>query len=134
VVVWKGWKINPMICYDLRFPVWCKNEFSEPDGFLYDIQIFVANWPKARVSAWDALLKARAIENSAYVVGLNRVGEDGNNIPYNGHSAVYDPKGEIVADLGENDETKIVELNQDDLARYRQRFQVQLDWDKFNIL
>lgn len=87
-VNWRGWSIQPLICYDLRFPVWARNDSD------YDLLLYVANWPRKRVAAWDALLKARAIENMAYCIGVNRVGEDGNGHPYVGHSAVYDELGE----------------------------------------
>ena len=83
IVEWKGWKICPMICYDLRFPVCARNTKLE-----YDLLLYVANWPAVRVSAWDALLKARAIENLSYSIGLNRVGSDGKEIAYNGHTGV----------------------------------------------
>lgn len=87
IVSYKGWKICPLVCYDLRFPVWARNTED------YDILIFVANWPSVRVQAWDTLLKARAIENMCYCIGVNRVGEDGNGHPYPGHSVVYDSLG-----------------------------------------
>ena len=77
-----GWKINPLICYDLRFPLWSRNKFSN-NSYKYDMLIYVANWPAARTSAWTNLLSARAIENSAYVIGVNRIGKDGNKIQYN---------------------------------------------------
>ena len=89
---WKGWRICPLICYDLRFPVWSRNEQLE-DGMDYDLLLYVANWPAARISAWDTLLQARAIENLSYVVGVNRVGEDENGKTYNGHSLIVDQKG-----------------------------------------
>lgn len=91
VVDYKGFRICPMICYDLRFPVWSRNTVD------YDIIMFVANWPKPRIAAWDALLRARAIENMAYSIGVNRVGKDANNNEYPGHSAMYDALGEQVA-------------------------------------
>lgn len=92
IVNYKDWKICPLVCYDLRFPVWSRNTKD------YDILIFVANWPAVRVLAWDTLLKARAIENLAYCIGVNRVGEDGNAHSYPGHSAVYDCLGKIISD------------------------------------
>ncbi|WP_339845685.1 amidohydrolase [uncultured Dokdonia sp.] len=87
LIHYKGWKIFPQICYDLRFPVYARNTYD------YDLIIYVANWPKTRIAAWDTLLKARAIENMSYCVGVNRVGVDGNNLEYIGHSAVYDVLG-----------------------------------------
>ncbi|MDX1761179.1 MAG: amidohydrolase, partial [Christiangramia sp.] len=98
IVDYKGWKICPLVCYDLRFPVWARNTVD------YDLLIYVANWPKKRVDAWDALLKARAIENMAYCVGLNRTGEDGDGYIYNGHSVAYDPLGKPLTDLNREDE------------------------------
>lgn len=83
IVEYKGWRICPLICYDLRFPVWTRNTAD------FDLQIFVACWPAKRSHSWDSLLKARAIENLAYVAGVNRVGTDGNDLDYNGHSAIY---------------------------------------------
>lgn len=91
IVEYKGWKICPLICYDLRFPVWARNVED------YDVLIYVANWPKARTKAWDVLLQARAIENMAYCIGVNRVGKDGKGFDYIGHSAVYDALGEKMA-------------------------------------
>ena len=93
VVDFKGWKICPLICYDLRFPVYARNTED------YDVLIYVANWPEKRVNAWDALLKARAIENMSYCVGVNRTGEDGDGYVYNGHSAVYDCLGNAMTAL-----------------------------------
>ncbi|EJF11524.1 amidohydrolase [Pontibacter sp. BAB1700] len=84
----RGWKICPLVCYDLRFPVWSRNVGSE-----YDLLLYVANWPKPRANAWSILLQARAIENLSYVVGVNRVGTDGNGHPYSGDSAIIHPKG-----------------------------------------
>ena len=127
VVEWKGWTICPMICYDLRFPVWARNRSLE-----YDALLFVANWPAARVSAWDTLLKARAIENVSYSVGLNRVGEDGNGIPYNGHSAAYSPKGEALA-FSESEEIMLVILNKKELKNFRIKFPAHLDADGFEL-
>ena len=91
IVNLKGWRICPLICYDLRFPVWSRNTDD------YDLLIYMANWPKPRIFAWDTLLKARAIENMSYCVGVNRVGEDENGYQYNGHTAVYDYLGADVA-------------------------------------
>lgn len=92
IVNYKNWKICPLVCYDLRFPVWARNTED------YDVLIYVANWPAVRVVAWDTLLKARAIENLSYCIGVNRVGEDGNGHPYPGHSAVYDSLGKLISD------------------------------------
>lgn len=90
LIRYRGWKLFPQICYDLRFPVFSRNTVD------YDLCLYVANWPKTRITAWDTLLKARAIENMSYVVGVNRVGKDGNDLEYVGHSAIYDTLGEDV--------------------------------------
>ncbi len=94
----KGWKIKPQICYDLRFPTWSRNINLE-----YDLIFYVANWPKARVNTWDTLLQARAIENLSYSIGVNRIGIDGTDKSYNGHSAVYDFKGKQLTNKAEED-------------------------------
>lgn len=127
IVEWKGWKICPMICYDLRFPVWSRNVDLE-----YDLLLYVANWPAVRVSAWDALLRARAIENLSYCLGINRIGEDGNKVIYNGHSAAYGPKGEVLMD-SDREETLVVHLEKEELSRYREKFPAQLDADTFSL-
>ncbi|RYZ48983.1 MAG: nitrilase family protein, partial [Chitinophagaceae bacterium] len=91
-----GWKINLLVCYDLRFPVWARQQFDEQRNFEYDALIYVANWPERRSTAWKSLLQARAIENQCYVIGVNRVGSDGNDIYHSGDSMVIDPLGEIL--------------------------------------
>ena len=126
----KGWKICPLVCYDLRFPVWSRNSKKEN----YDLLIYVANWPAARVNAWDVLLKARAIENLSYSIGVNRIGEDGNNIPYNGHSGVYDGKGNELAFLDDREDIHTISLSYSDLKEYRTKFPADLDADDFTIL
>ncbi len=90
IIEYKGWKIKPQVCYDLRFPVWARNTAR------YDMLLYVASWPKLRINAWDTLLKARAIENMSYCIGVNRIGLDGKGYEYNGHSAVYDVLGHSV--------------------------------------
>ncbi len=130
---YKGWKINFLICYDLRFPVWAKNNF-DGQNFDYDLLILVANWPAVRSRVWKTLLAARAIENQVWVVGVNRVGNDGNGLPHSGNSNVYDPKGLPVFD--ENNEKEFIQtatLSYDELADFRSKFAVGLDWDKFHI-
>jgi predicted amidohydrolase len=132
VISWKGWNICPQICYDLRFPVWSRNKLKD-DKPEFDVLIYVANWPAARVSAWDVLLKARAIENSCYCIGLNRIGIDGQGIDYNGHSALINPKGEVLF-YSENDETiQQVQLDREELDKYREKFPVHLDADHYTI-
>ena len=104
IIPYKGWKICPLICYDLRFPTWSINHF---DGLAYDydLLIYVSSWPAARIQAWDILLKARAVENQSYTLGVNRVGKDGHGYAYPGHSAMYDYAGNALAALGEAEGT-----------------------------
>ena len=131
---WKGWKIRPLICYDLRFPVWSRNRRNQADGSAaYDLLIYVANWPSVRAVAWETLLRARAIENLAYVAGVNRVGEDGNGVVYEGLSQVIGPRGEIMARLADVHGTPTVELSAADLILYRQKFPAHLDADDFSL-
>lgn len=125
---WKGWKICPMICYDLRFPVWTRNRSLE-----YDLLIFIAAWGEKRISAWDKLLMARAIENQSYVVGVNRIGIDGNEIAHNGHSAVIDFIGNPIFEAQENEIIQTITLNKVDLEQFRERFPAYLDADDFTI-
>ncbi|MBN1414458.1 MAG: amidohydrolase [Bacteroidales bacterium] len=128
VTVLKGWRICWQICYDLRFPVWSRNKGD------YDVLVYVANWPAQRSDAWNTLLRARAIENQAYVIGVNRIGEDGNGIVYLGESCAVDPKGILLNDFNAGEEKVIdVELNYTPLQDFRQKFPVMLDADKFTI-
>ncbi|SFC86250.1 amidohydrolase [Algibacter pectinivorans] len=128
IVDYKGWKICPLICYDLRFPVWARNTED------YDVLLYVANWPKPRVSAWDTLLKARAIENMSYCVGVNRVGVDGVNAVYSGHSAVYDVLGEPLVTCAPNKDTiKIATLEKRHVEAYRNKLKFLNDKDQFKI-
>lgn len=134
VATWKGWKILPLVCYDLRFPVWSRNRWdATAQSMDYDLLVYVANWPQPRVGAWEILLKARAVENLSYVAGVNRIGSDGLGIPYNGHSAVIDPKGNV-AWLGDDAEiAKTVVLDSSVLMEHRKRFPAYLDADDFNL-
>jgi omega-amidase len=129
----KGWKVCPQVCYDLRFPVWSRNGWDEGNAG-YDIIFYVASWPAARISAWDALLPARAIENLAYSIGVNRVGVDGKGIKYIGHSTAYDFKGERILDLGETEDIQIVLFSASTLDEYRTKFPAWRDSDSFQIL
>lgn len=129
----KGWEFCPQVCYDLRFPVWSRNGWDEGEAG-YDVIFYVASWPAARVSAWDTLLPARAIENLSYSIGVNRVGKDGNGISYVGHSAAYDFKGEKVSDLGEIEGIQIISLSAQKLNEYRTKFPAWRDADEFRIL
>lgn len=131
-VEYKGWKICPLICYDLRFPVWSRNIYKE-GGFEFDLLIFVANWPAARVNAWDTLLKARAIENLSYCVGVNRIGQDEKKVGYNGHSAIFNFKGDIIHAPVEEEEMAIATLEYEPMNAFRERFPFYLDADKFAI-
>ncbi len=134
VASWKGWRICPLVCYDLRFPVWSRNTYDITSGRLnYDVLMFVANWPTARIDAWDALLKARAIENLSYTVGVNRVGVDGNGIEYNGHSSIYSPKGELMFTSEGSEAIKTIQLNAHSLQAFRDRFPAHLDADEFSV-
>jgi omega-amidase len=127
IVEWKGWKIAPFICYDLRFPVWSRN--TAPD--LYDLLIYVANWPAARAFAWNTLLAARAIENQSYLIGVNRVGADGNGVAHRGDSALLDFLGEPLVHLGSSESIKVYQLSRALMQEYRNRFPAYLDADKF---
>ena len=131
-IKYKGWKLRPLICYDLRFPVWARNS-AKDDGFAYDILLFVANWPQARIAAWTSLLQARAIENYAYCLGVNRVGEDEKGIIYNGQSVAFDPKGNKLYSLKNAEIIQTVVLNYEELAEYRQKFPVFLDADNYEV-
>ena len=129
IVEYKGWKICLLVCYDLRFPVWCRNRDNE-----YDLLIFVASWPQSRIHTWRSLLVARAIENAAYVCGVNRVGTDGASLIYSGESLIVDEKGYILAE-GEPGIEQIVsaELDLTHLHRSREKFPVWKDADDFTI-
>lgn len=134
VCEWKGWRICPLVCYDLRFPVWSRNVVSNNKEFAYDLLLYVANWPAARVNAWDSLLVARAIENLAYVVGVNRTGLDGNGIEYNGHSGVYDGRGQTLHFLNEQESIQQLTLSGDELRSLREKFPANLDADDFSVI
>ncbi len=141
----KGWKINCQICYDLRFPVWARQTVSylpqnEEEPQLgdkappeYDLLIYVANWPERRILAWEALLQARAIENQCYVAGVNRVGNDGENIYHSGRSTIVDPLGEILYKAGEKEELFTCVLRKDRLEDIRTKFPFWKDSDDFKI-
>jgi omega-amidase len=129
-----GWKICPLICYDLRFPIWSKNTYNKTSGYEYDCLIFVANWPRQRRFAWESLLVARAIENQAYVIGVNRIGNDGNSVPHSGNSMVLDFKGKSLFTLPDNEEfITTISISKRDLKKFRNQFTVGLDWDQFEI-
>lgn len=134
IVEYRGWKFCPLICYDLRFPVWARNGWDAAGGADYDVLLYVANWPERRSSAWRNLLVARAIENQCYVVGVNRVGKDGNEIPYRGDSALIDPMGELLVSFDpevENEKTHVIV--RDELTRVREKLPFLPDGDRFTI-
>ena len=129
IVELEGWKICPLICYDLRFPVFSRNDVE------YDMLIYLANWPVKRIDAWDTLLKARSIENQCYTIGVNRVGEDGNEIPFNGHSKVFDAFGNELFSASENKEEVLqFEISLDDLKLKRRQMNFLQDRDNFSLL
>ena len=123
----KGWQVRPLICYDLRFPVWSRDPHST------DLLLYVANWPAARRQHWNRLLPARAIENLCYVAAVNRIGEDGKGFPYSGDSQVLDFQGEALLEAGDTDGVFRVSLSGAALAAYRERFPAHLDADGIAI-
>lgn len=133
IVEVQGWKVFPLICYDLRFPVWARSQQKDEQLYEYDLLVYVANWPAPRVNAWDTLLAARAIENLSYCVGVNRVGEDGVGASYVGHSGVYDYKGAQLA-FSEKEEVLTASLSAQELSAFRERFPFQADADRFQLL
>jgi omega-amidase len=128
IVDYKGWKICLQICYDLRFPVFARNVEN------YDILLYVASWPKPRINAWNILLKARAIENMCYVVGVNRIGRDGNNYEYTGHSQVVDFLGNYLEEPFEEEIIKIITLDQNKMLETRNKLNFLEDKDQFELL
>ena len=124
----KGWKINLQICYDLRFPVWARQQ-AEP----YDVLLYVANWPEKRNHAWKTLLTARAIENQCYTIGVNRVGVDGNNIAYSGDSLIIGPLGEVLYHCAYEEDVFTITLQKQELTHTRNQFPFWKDADFFQI-
>jgi predicted amidohydrolase len=135
VLDWRGWRICPLVCYDLRFPVFSRNRYDvERAGALdYDLLLYVANWPSPRAYAWRTLLRARAIENLCYVAGLNRVGTDGNGHRYAGDSAAIDFLGEPLSECTDAEVVATTTLRADRLAEHRARFPAMLDADRFSL-
>ncbi|MCC6181759.1 MAG: amidohydrolase [Bacteroidia bacterium] len=130
MITYKGWKICPLICYDLRFPVWSRNTTKD----IYDVLIYVANWPEARHYHWKQLLIARAIENQSYVIGVNRIGLDAHNINHSGDSMVINPRGEIISSIeAHEDKTETLALSYQYLQEYRTAFPALSDADEFRI-
>lgn len=130
VVECRGWRILLQICFDLRFPVFSRNDTQPP----YDLALYVANWPEVRRHPWNTLLLARAIENQCYVAGVNRVGKDGNGLPFSGDSVVVDPKGEVISRVEPSQEgLETIRLDWKALAEFRAKFPVLVDADMFVI-
>ena len=142
----KGWKINLQICYDLRFPVWARNRITPIEKSIgeeihsaqdtrpeFDVLIYVANWPERRSHAWKTLLCARAIENQCYVIGVNRVGMDGNNISHSGNSLVIDPLGEVLYHMVDEEDIFTITLQKEWLNEVRNKFPFWKDADDFNF-
>ena len=142
----KGWKINLQICYDLRFPVWARNRITPIDPSMaeelqtspnvrpeFDVLLYVANWPERRSHAWKTLLCARAIENQCYVIGVNRVGVDGNNVSHSGNSLVIDPLGEVLYHMADEEDIFTITLQKEWLNDVRKKFPFWKDADDFNF-
>jgi len=128
IIDYKGWKILPLICYDLRFPVWSRNTMN------YDLLIYIANWPERRSLPWKTLLKARAIENLSFVAGVNRIGKDGNGVEHSGDSALIDFKGEEISNIKPHtQQSETIEINQTELIQFRKKFPAHIDADNFTI-
>ncbi|TXE09617.1 amidohydrolase [Seonamhaeicola algicola] len=128
IVNYKGWKFCPLVCYDLRFPVWARNIAD------YDVLLYVANWPEKRITAWNTLLKARAIENMSYCIGVNRVGVDGLGIEYSGNSAVYDVLGTKITNIQPNKtQVEVVTLQKQHIFEYRNKLRFLDDKDAFSL-
>ncbi len=127
IVEWKGWKICPLICYDLRFPVWARNVEN------YDLLIYTANWPVTRSNAWKTLLEARAIENQCYVVGVNRIGKDGSDLHYSGDSSVIDFGGKVLYRATDSANVTTIEISKKAMKTFRKKLNFLDDKDLFTI-
>ena len=129
IVSWQGWKIMPLVCYDLRFPVWSRNTMD------YDLLVYVANWPERRRFAWQSLLVARAIENQCFTVGVNRIGKDHNDVEHAGDSVVLNPFGEKISNINPHEEkVELIMIEHKTIESYRKKFNFLADSDKFTIL
>lgn len=132
IVEYRGWRICPMVCYDLRFPVWSRNGYKDGHSD-FDLLIYVANWPEPRREHWLTLLKARAIENLSYVAGVNRLGTDGNDLTYSGDSALYDAWGDEVINAKSDAACFTKTLDYQSLRKIRKQFPAHLDADAFEL-
>ncbi|MBP6977102.1 MAG: nitrilase family protein [Bacteroidales bacterium] len=134
VFTYKGWKFRPLICYDLRFPVWCKNQIREGQ-YIYDVLVDIASWPDPRRNAWNIFLASRAMENLAYSVGVNRVGTDAKGLNFSGDTAVFDALGNPLATTEPYQEAMVtVTLSSGELIRVREHFSFGKDWDRFQLM
>lgn len=129
----RGWRVLPLVCYDLRFPVWGRNKMKEDGKLFYDLAVYVANWPERRINHWKALLVARAIENQSYIAGLNRVGVDGKDIAYSGDSGIYDPLGTPIRTAAMQPGLLTATLDWQHISDYRHRFPAWADADLFDV-
>ena len=134
-IEFKGWRICPLVCYDLRFPVFSRNRFDveRKGGLDYDLLLYVANWPSARAHAWNLLLRARAVENLCFVAGLNRVGTDGNGLHYSGESAVIDFQGRPLSECADAEVVVTTTLPARELLAHREHFPAMFDADAFEL-
>ena len=132
----KGWKINLMVCYDLRFPIWSRQAYRPEanEDLEYDVLIYVANWPERRSHMWKTLLQARAIENQCFCIGVNRVGNDGNDIYYSGDSMVINPLGEVLYHRADDEEVFTITIQKEELEKLREKMPFWKDADPFKIL
>jgi predicted amidohydrolase len=133
VIEWRTWRIKPLICYDLRFPVWSRNYIREDNEADYDFLFYVASWPAVRSHPWKALLVARAIENQVYCAGVNRCGKDGGGFDYSGDSLVFNPLGEIIGNAGAEESSISIKLSAEELTAFRKKFPVLTDADSFEL-
>ena len=127
IINWRGWRVALYVCYDLRFPVWCRNQNDT------DLMLFVSSWPAARSYPWSTLLRARAMENLCYVCGVNRIGTDANDIAYSGDSALLDMVGADLCQMGDADRIATHTLSAEKLVRFREKFPAHLDADEFSV-
>lgn len=129
----RGWRVLPLVCYDLRFPIWSRNRLQDDGSLYYDVLVYVANWPERRAHHWKSLLTARAIENQAYVIGVNRVGTDANGNTYSGDSVVLDPLGMTLVAASGKGNLLTATLDREALDSYREKFPAWQDADRFDL-